>query len=138
MAKFFMGDAYFMAGKIINFRVHHQLKSARLDCREPAPHDRAKRAARRPVGKARVDQKIAHVSWLLRELEDVACSGEHLPQVLVAEAYASIERTRKMLQSWTGAGTSGAPVAMTAEDEAQPNVDPALLDRMYSDLGLHP
>lgn len=36
------------------------------------------------------------------------------------------------------AGTSGAPVAMTAEDGAQPNVDPALLDRMYSDLGLHP
>jgi hypothetical protein len=36
------------------------------------------------------------------------------------------------------AGTSGAPVAMTAEDRAQPNVDPALLDRMYSDLGLYP
>jgi hypothetical protein len=58
--------------------------------------------------------------------------------VLVAEAHASIERTRKLLQSWSGAGTSGATVAMTAEDGSQPNIDPALLDRMYSELGLHP
>jgi hypothetical protein len=27
---------------------------------------------------------------------------------------------------------------MTAEDGAQPNIDPALLERMYSHLGLHP
>jgi hypothetical protein len=43
-----------------------------------------------------------------------------------------------MLQSWSGAGTGGATVAMTAEDGAQPNIDPALLDRMYSNLGLRP
>ncbi len=34
---------------------------------------------------------------LIRELEDIARGGEHLPRVLVAEAHASIERTRKML-----------------------------------------
>jgi hypothetical protein len=127
-----------MTAIIIDFRVHHQFKSTRPDYREPAPRGRAKRAAGRPVGKTSVDQQIAHVSWLLRELEDIARGGERLPQVLVAEAHASIERTRKMLQSWPGAGTSGATVAMTAEDGAQPYIDPALLDRMYSDLGRHP
>src|SRR5215207_8350771 len=126
-----------MVAIVIDFRTRHQL-TARLENGEAAPRGRAKCPARRSVGKAGLDQQIAHVTWLLRELEDIACSGERLPQVLVAEAHASIERTRKILQSWSGAGTSGAPAAMTAEDGAQPNVDPALLDRMYSDLGLHP
>ena len=123
-----------MSGKIIDFRVHHQLKSARLDYQERAP--RAKRAARRPAGRASVDKQIAHIAWLLRELEDIARGGERLPQVLVAEVHASIERTRKMLQSWPGARTSGK--ADATEDAAQPNIDLALLERVYSDLGRHP
>src|SRR3954471_8160855 len=126
-----------MTAKIIDFRVHHQVKSARLDYQEPAPHGWAKRAARRPAGKASVDQQIAHIAWLLRELEDIARGGERLPQVVVAEAHASIERTRKMLQSWQSARMSRTSVS-TAEDAAQPNIDPGLLDRMYRDLGLHP
>jgi isochorismate hydrolase len=120
-----------MAAKIIDFRVHPQLKSARLDYREPAPRGRAKRASRRPAGKANIDQQIAHIAWLLRELE-----GEGLPQVLVAQVHASIERTRTMLQSWPAVRTSGKTDA--TEDAAQPNIDPALLERMYSDLGLYP
>ena len=67
----------------------------------------------------------------------MARGGERLPQVLVAEAHASIERTRTMLQSWPAVRTSGKTDA-TGEDAAQPNIDPALLERMYSDLGLHP
>ena len=126
-----------MTAKIIDFRVHHQLKSARLYYREPAPRGRAKRAARRAAGRASVDQQIAHIAWLLRELEDIARGGERLPQAVVAEAHASIERTRKMLQSWPGARTSSNADA-TGEDAAQPNIDPALLERMYSELGLQP
>ena len=126
-----------MTAKIIDFEAHHHLKSTRLDYREPAPRGRAKRAARRPAGRASVDQQIAHIAWLIRELEDTARAGEGLPQVLVAQAHASIERTRKMLQSWPGARTSGNADA-TSEDAAQPNIDPALLERMYSELGLHP
>jgi hypothetical protein len=124
-----------MTAKIIDFRVHHQLKSARADYREPAPRSRSKRAARRPGGKASVDQ-VAHIAWLLRELEDIARGGEDLPQVLVAQAHASIERTRTMLQSWPAIRSSGKTDA--TEEAAQPNIDPALLDRMYRDLGLHP
>jgi hypothetical protein len=125
-----------MTAKIIDFWVH-QLKSARPDYREPAPRGQAKRASRRPAGRASVDQQIAHIAWLLRDLEDTARAGEGLPQVLVAQAHASIERTRTMLQSWPGASTSGKADA-TGEDDAQPNIDHALLERMYGDLGLHP
>jgi hypothetical protein len=126
-----------MTAKIIDFEDHHQLKSTRLDYREPAPRGRAKRAARRAGGRASVDQQIAHIAWLLRELEEIARGGERLPQAVVAEAHASIERTRKMLQSWPGARASGKADA-AGEDAAQPNIDPALLERMYSELGLHP
>ena len=126
-----------MTAKIIDFRVH-QLKITCLDYREPAPRGRAKGAAWRPAGRASVDQQIAHIAWLLRELEDIARGSERLPQAVVAEAHASIERTRKMLQSWPAVRASGKTDAMTAEDGAQPNIDPALLERMYSHLGLHP
>ena len=126
-----------MSAKIFDFRLHHQLKSARLDYREPAPRGRANRADRRPAGRASVDQQIAHIACLLRELEDTARAGESLPQVRVAEAHASIEKTRTMLPSWPAVRTSGKTDA-TGEDAAQPNIDPALLERMYSDLGLHP
>ena len=132
----FTWGAFFISANIIDFGVHHQVKSARLDYQEPAPRGRAKRARRAP-GRASVDQQIAHIAWLLRELEDVARGGERLPQVVVSEAHASIERTRKMLQSCQSARISGTSVS-TAEDAAQPNIDPGLLDRMYRDLGLHP
>jgi hypothetical protein len=127
-----------MTATIIEFRAHHQIKGGRLDYQEPAPRGRAKRAARRAAGGASVDQQIAHIAWLLRELEDIARGGERLPQAVVAEAHASIERTRKMLQSWPAVRASGKTDAMTAEDGAQPNIDPALLERMYSHFGLHP
>ena len=132
-----------MTAKIIDFRAHVQLKSGRLDDQESAPRCRARRAARprraarRPAGRESADRQIDHIAWLIRELEDIERGGEQLPQILVAEAHASIERTRKMLQSWPGARTSGKADA-TGEDAAQPNIDHALLERMYSDLGLHP
>jgi len=126
-----------MTATIIEFRAHHQIKGGRLDYQEPAPRGRAKRAARRAAGGASVDQQIAHIAWLLRELEDIARGGERLPPAVVAEAHASIERTRKMLQAWPGV-TAGGNADATGEDAAQPNIDPALLERMYSELGLHP
>jgi hypothetical protein len=125
-----------MTTNIIDFR-SHQLKSARLEYREPESRGRAKRAARRPAGRASVDQQIAHIAWLLRELDDITRGGERLPQVLVAEAHASIARTRKMLQSWPSARASGKADA-AGEDAPQPNIDHALFERMYSELGLHP
>ena len=125
-----------MTAIIIDFRLHHRLKSARDDYQDVAPR-RARRAARRSARTASADRQIAHIAWLLRELEEMARGGERLPQVLVAEAHASIERTRKMLQSWPGAKTNSKS-DVAAGDSAQPNIDPALLERMYSDLGLHP
>ena len=125
-----------MTSNIIDFQ-SRQLTNARLEYREPESRGRAERAARRPAGRASVDQQIAHIAWLLRELEEIARGGERLPPAVVAEAHASIERTRKMLQPWPGARTSGNADA-TSEDAAQPNIDPALLERMYSELGLHP
>jgi hypothetical protein len=68
----------------------------------------------------------------------MARDGERLPQVLVAEAHSSIERTRKMLQLWSGAGDSGGTVAMTAEEGPNPASIPHFSIRMYIDLDVHP
>jgi hypothetical protein len=119
-----------MTAKIIDFRVH-QLKSTCL----AQPH--AKRTGQYAPGRASIDQQVAHASWLIRELEDIWRAGDGLPPGLVAEAHASIERTKKMLHSWQGARIGGTPVS-TTKGAAQPNIDPGLLERMYSELGLHP
>jgi hypothetical protein len=126
-----------MTAIIIDFRANHQHKTARPDCQEPPPRRRTQRTPPRPAERASADQQIAHITWLLRELEEVARRGERLPQAVLAEAHASIKRTRKMLQSWPGAVTSSKS-DVGVGDSVQPNIDPALLERMYRDLGLHP
>ena len=120
-----------MTGKVIDF--HRHLKRAPLYHQQPVPRG----PAERPAAKASVDRQIARIAYLLRELEDMARSGERLPRMLVVEAHASIERTRKMLQSWPDAPSSGKTDA-PSEDAGQPNIDHALLERMYVELGLRP
>ena len=120
-----------MTGKVVDF--HHHLKRARFHHEQPVPRVPAKRRA----AKASVDRQIVRIACLLRELEDMARGGERLPRALIVEAHASIERTRKMLQSWPDAPSSGK-TDTPSEDAGQPNIDHALLERMYVELGLHP
>jgi hypothetical protein len=117
-----------MSGKIIEFRGHHDLKRARLYRKQAVP--------RGPAGQARLDQRIARISGLLGELEDLTRGPEDLPSALLVQARASIEKTSWILQPCTRFAVTAGPEE-NGEDDPQPDVDRELLERMYRDLDLH-
>jgi hypothetical protein len=121
-----------MTGKIIDFRVRQHLKGARLARQKLGPRG----PANHPADRAEVHRQIGRITSLLHELEDTAQGGDPLPQMLVEEARASIERTRRMLQSWPGSATRTGREA-NGKNAVQPDIDDDLLQRMYRDLGLH-
>lgn len=104
-----------MSGKIIAFRSHQNLKRANLYRRQSVP-----RGLTREV---RLKLQIARISALLVELEELTGTsiGTGTSAPLVVQARATLERATKHLET----GDEGEP---------QPDVDRALLERMYRDL----
>ncbi|HEX9327706.1 MAG TPA: hypothetical protein VF915_14375 [Reyranella sp.] len=108
-----------MSGKIIEFRGHHGLKRANLYRRQTVP-----RGLTREV---RLKLQIARISTLLEELEELAGAGTGTSTgaapPLVVQTRTIIERTNQLLDR-------------SDEGDPQPDVDRALLERMYRDLNL--
>ena len=85
------------------------------------------RAVPRPDGQAVLRLQMTRISGLLEELEDLIGSTDDRSSPLLLQARFTVERTRRIL----------APRAEpTASDDGdpQPDVDQALLERMYRDL----
>jgi hypothetical protein len=106
-----------MSGKIIAFGIHQNLKRANLYRRQSVP-----RGLTREV---RLKLQIARITALLEELEEMTGTGTgngtgaSLP--LVVQARAALDRATKHLER-------------NDEGDPQPDVDRALLERMYRDL----
>ena len=114
-----------MAGEIIEFRLHRDLRRARLYRNEAVP-----RGPARPAG---LDRQIARISGLLNELEDLTRGIGELPPPILVRARASIEETSRMLQPRTRLAAS-TEAEEDDEDDPQPDVDRGLLERMYRAL----
>jgi hypothetical protein len=106
-----------MSGKVIQFR---DLKRAGLFRQQAVPRESARQAT--------IELQIARISSLLGELEEL--SGDHSSPLLL-QARSSIEGIRKRFAPQTG---SAALDGLGGDDDPQPDVDPALLERMYRDL----
>jgi hypothetical protein len=106
-----------MSGKIIAFHSHQTLKRATLYRRQSVP-----RALTKEV---RLKLQIARISGLLEELEELTGTsigtGTGASPPLVVQARATLDRATKHLER-------------NDEGEPQPDVDRALLERMYRDL----
>jgi hypothetical protein len=110
-----------MSGKIIAFRSHQNLNRANLYRRQSVPRGLTK--------EVRLKLQIARISALLAELEELTgtgiCTGidtgngASLP--LVVQARAALDGATKHLER-------------NDEGDPQPDVDRALLERMYRDL----
>ena len=112
-----------MSGKIIAFRSHQNLNRANLYRRQSVPRGLTK--------EVRLKLQIARISGLLEELEELTGTsigigigigtgtGASLP--LVVQARATLERATRHVER-------------SDEGEPQPDVDRALLERMYRDL----
>ena len=106
-----------MSGKIIAFRSHHTLKRANTYRSQSVP--------RRPTRDVRLKLQIARISALLEELEEMTGTsigtGTAASPPLIVQARATLERASKNLER-------------NDEGDPQPDVDRALLERMYRDL----
>jgi hypothetical protein len=106
-----------MSGKIIAFRSHQNLNRANLYRRQSVPRGLTK--------EVRLKLQIARISALLEELQELTgtsigtSTGTSEP--LVVQARATLERAARHLER-------------SDEGEPQPDVDRALLERMYRDL----
>jgi hypothetical protein len=108
---------YFMSGKIIAFRNDQKLKRANLYRRQSVPRGLTK--------EVRLKLQVARISALLEELQELTGTsigtGSGTSEPLVVQARATLERTARHLER-------------SDEGEPQPDVDRALLERMYRDL----
>src|SRR5215207_551869 len=108
---------YFMSGKIIAFRSDQKLKRANLYRRQSIPRGLTK--------EVRLKLQVARISALLEELQELTGTsigtGTGTSEPLVVQARATLERAARHLER-------------SDEGEPQPDVDRALLERMYRDL----
>jgi hypothetical protein len=104
-----------MSGKIIAFRSHQGLKRANLYRRQSV--------SRGLTREVRLKLQIARISALLGELEELTGTsiGTGTSPPLVVQARATLERATRHMET-------------SDEGEPQPDVDRALLERMYRDL----
>jgi hypothetical protein len=106
-----------MSGKIIAFRSDQKLKRANLYRRQSVPRGLTK--------EVRLKLQIARISALLEELQELTGTsigtGTGTSEPLVVQARATLERAARHLER-------------SDEGEPQPDVDRALLERMYRDL----
>lgn len=101
-----------MSGKIIAFGLHQNLKRASVYRRQSVPRGQTR--------EVRLKLQIARISALLAELEEMTGTGTaSLP--LVVQARAALDGATKHLER-------------NDEGDPQPDVDRALLERMYRDL----
>ena len=116
-----------MTGMIIEFQRHHELKRAGAYRNQPVP--------RRPAAEDRLDEQIFRIAGVLEELEELTVGAGALPPEILAQARATIDRSGMILQRCTRLAESTAPEE-DGEDDPQPHVENALLERMYRALDL--
>jgi hypothetical protein len=114
---------YFMSGKIIEFPSRDTNRASLY----------RKQAVPRPDGRAVLRLRIARISALLEELEDLigSADGQSSPHLL--QARSTVERTRRILTPRPESKAS-AGLETYNDGDPQPDVDGSLLERMYRDL----
>jgi hypothetical protein len=114
---------YFMSGKIIEFRSRNTNRAS-LYRTQTVP---------RPDGQAVLRLQVARISGLLDELDDLIGSADGQSSPLLRQARSTVERTRRVLAP-RAEPTASAGLETYNEGDPQPDVDRALLERMYRDL----
>jgi hypothetical protein len=114
---------YFMSGKIIEFR-SRDTNRASLYRTQAVP---------RPDGRAVLKLQVARISALLEEIEELIGSADDRSSPHLLQARATVDQTRRVLIP-RAEPTASAGLETYDDSDPQPDVDRALLERMYRDL----
>lgn len=111
-----------MTGMIIEFQRHKRAGGVRS---QPVP--------RQPAAEDRLDKQMFRIAGLLEELEELTVgAGKPRPGIL-AQARATIDRSSTILQRCRRLAES---TESQEDDDPQPDIENALLERMYRALDL--
>jgi hypothetical protein len=117
-----------MAGELIRFERHRDLKRGHLYRQQPVPRGPALGARNPSV----VELQVARIARLLTELEELTATSDDVPAPTLGQARASIEKARRIIGPW--AGSSACKMHDESEGDPQPEVDDERLERMYREL----
>ena len=113
-----------MTGELIQFEKHRDSKKVQLYHQRPVP-----RGAADVRHTSVIDLRVARITRLLSELEELTRLPKYVPPTILDQARDGLERARRVVKnSTTAADLGGAP---------QPELDDERIERMYRELNQH-
>ena len=111
-----------MTGELIQLEKHRDLERVHLCRPRPAPRGAAAEAWHASI----VDLRVARITRLLTELEELTRFPKHVPPTILDQARDSLEKARLVV---------GAPNAVAdLRGAPQPELDDERIERMYREL----
>jgi hypothetical protein len=112
-----------MIGELIQFEKHCGFKRGQLYRQQPVPGGRAPDIR----GTSTVASRVARITRLLTELEELGRRSKNFPPTTLGQARADLQKARRIVRPWTAAENDleGAP---------QPELDDERIERMYREL----
>jgi hypothetical protein len=111
-----------MTGELIQFERHRGLKRGRPRRQQPVPCEAAQGVRSTGI----VELRVARITRLLIELEELTRLPKNVPPTTLDQARAGLEKARRIVRPWTTAyDLEGAP---------QPELDDERIERMYREL----
>jgi hypothetical protein len=112
-----------MTGELIHLERHRDLKRGKLYRQQSIPCGPAVAVCATSL----VELRVARITQLLTELEELTRLPRSIPAATLDEARAGVEKARRIVCPWTAAvaDLKGAP---------QPELDDERIERMYREL----
>jgi hypothetical protein len=112
-----------MTGEVIQFASHRDVKKGHQYRQQPIPRGPAPGARTAGI----VEFRVARITRLLTELEELTRLSMNVPPITLDQARAGLEQARRFVGPWAAARSDlgGSP---------QPELDDERIERMYRDL----
>ena len=126
-----------MSGEIIYFRNFHRRclpedQFVSTPSWDVAPHHRSDKSDPAFQRKRVLRLQVARIGRLLDELEDLITTSDGRGSGIIRPSRGAIKKARKILQQWPEALRDAQPI--DGEEDPQPEIDRAVLERMYQSL----
>jgi hypothetical protein len=114
-----------MTGEVIQFVRHPGTKRGQLHGQQPVPRGAAADVPSTSV----VEFRVARITRLVIELEELARLSRNVPPTTLDQARAGLEKARRIVRPRTVA--DGQPPEDDVDGDPQPELDDERLQRMY-------
>jgi hypothetical protein len=114
-----------MTGEIIQFVRHRDFETGRRYRQQPVPRGTAPGVRSAGI----VEFRVARITRLVSELEELAHLSNRVPSTTLDKARAGLEKARRVVRPGTAADRQ--PLEDDVEDDPQPELDDERLERMY-------